>query len=75
VVETIHLVVVQHTEKNCNACNKLNHFAKLCRSKPATEKKINKVYEAEMQDQHDSDSSSDNFLFALLKPTKKQMNG
>ena len=27
--------------KTCNACNKLNHFAKCCRSKPATQKKIN----------------------------------
>jgi hypothetical protein len=62
-------------EKNSDACNKLNNFVKLCRSKPATEKKINMVDEAEMQDQHDSDSSSDNFLLALLKPTKNQMNG
>ena len=29
--------------KKCNACNKLNHFTKCCRSKPATQKKINMV--------------------------------
>ena len=56
--------------KTCNACNKLNHFAKLCRSKPATEKIINMVDEAEMQDQHDSDSSSDNFFIGTVETNK-----
>ena len=42
--------------KTCNACNKLNHFAKFCRSKPPAQKKINTVDEVETPDQPDSDS-------------------
>ena len=52
--------------KTCNACNKLNHFAKCCRSKPATQKKINMVDEAETQDHPDSDSSSENFFIGTV---------
>ena len=61
--------------KTCNACNKLNHFAKCCRSKPATQKKINMVDEAETQDHPDSDSSSENFFMALLTPRHHLTNG
>lgn len=52
--------------KTCKACNKLNHFAKFCRSKP-TQKKINLVDEAEIPDQPDSDSSSDNSFIGTVE--------
>ena len=52
--------------KTCNACNKLNHFAKCCRPKPASQKKINMVDEAETQDHPDSDSSSENFFIGTV---------
>ena len=37
--------------KTCNACNKLNHFAKFCRSKQPAQKNINTVDEVETPDQ------------------------
>ena len=52
--------------KTCKACSKLNHFAKFCRSKP-TPKKVNLMDEAETANQHDSDSSSDDFFIGSVE--------
>ena len=50
--------------KSCNACHKLNHFAKCCRSKPPEVKKVDNVSTKDISSE--SDSSDIEFIIGTV---------